>query len=103
DLHLVVEADILFEHGVLDRAAIDAGVGADFAIVADAHAAELRHLDPAAGIHRQSETVGADHRARMDAHIASEPDSGDQGDTGDQFRARADHAILADDAARPDH
>ena len=102
DLDLVVEAHVLLEHRVLDRAAIDGGVGADLAVVADQHAAVLRHLDPAAGVHRQAETVGAEHRAGMDQHALAEADAPDQGDARDQFAAFADLAVLADHAARAD-
>src|SRR5690606_3202549 len=35
DLDLVVEAHVFLEHGVLDRATVDGGVGADLAVVAD--------------------------------------------------------------------
>ena len=35
DLDLVVEAYVLLEHGVVERAAVDGGVGADLAVVAD--------------------------------------------------------------------
>ena len=103
DLDLVVEADVLFEDGVLERAAIDGGVGADLAVVADHHATELRHLQPAPAIHRQAETIGAKHRARMHAHAPAEADARHQGDAGDQFAAFADVAIVADHATRADH
>ena len=41
------------------------GVRADLHVVADAHAADLRHLDPASAIGREAEAVGTDHRTRM--------------------------------------
>src|SRR5690606_6813472 len=55
DLHLVVQAHVLLEHSVLDGAAVDGGVGADLAVVADADAAQLRHLDPVPVLHGQAE------------------------------------------------
>ena len=79
------------------------GIGADLAVVADHHAAELRHVEPAAGFHRQAETGGADHRARMHDHALAQADAGDQGDARDQFAAGADDAVVADHAARADH
>ncbi len=82
------------------RAAVDGGVGADLAVVADDHAAQLRHLDPAAGFHRQAEAVGAEHGARMHAHALAEAHARDQGDARDQLAAGADDAVLADHAAR---
>src|SRR5687768_10923760 len=74
DLDLVVEADVLFEDGVFERAAIDGGIGADFAVVADHHAPELRHLQPAPAIHRQAETICTEHRAWMHAHAPAKAD-----------------------------
>ena len=35
DLDLVVQAHVFLEHGVVERAAVDGGVGADLAVVAD--------------------------------------------------------------------
>src|SRR3546814_15454677 len=66
------------------------------------HAAQLRHLEPSTGIHRQAEAIGAEHRAGMDAHALAEPDPGDQGDPRDQVAAGADHAVVADHATRTD-
>src|SRR5690606_18666361 len=65
DLDQVVQAHVVFQHGVIDGAAIDGGVGTDLAVIADAHAAKLRHLDPLAVLHRQPEAVGTEHRARV--------------------------------------
>ena len=48
DLDQVVELDAVLDHGVVERAAVDAGVGADLDVVADAHRAELLDLLPAA-------------------------------------------------------
>src|SRR5262245_26526088 len=46
DLDLVVELDALLDHRVVQRAAVDRGVGADLDVVADPHAADLRDLYP---------------------------------------------------------
>ena len=48
DLDLVVELHVVLDHRVVDRAAVDRGVGADLAVVADEHAADLRDLAPSA-------------------------------------------------------
>ena len=102
DLDLVVEADVFFQHRVLDRAAVDRGVRADFAIVADHHAAELRHLEPASALHRQAEAIGPEYRTRVDQHALAQPDAPDQRDIGAEFAPFAHDAILADGAARTD-
>jgi hypothetical protein len=82
DLDQVVQLDAVFDEGVVERAAIDAGVGADLDVVADAHRAQLLDLHPRALVRRQAEAVGADHHAGM------------------QQAALADHAVLADRHAR---
>ena len=71
DLDLVVELHAVLDHGVVERAAVDGGVGADLDVVADAHRAHLRDLHPAARVGRHAEAVGADHHARVqDAAVA---------------------------------
>src|SRR6185369_17732969 len=65
DLDLVVELDAILDDRVLDRAAIDRGVGADLDVVADAHAADLRDLHQAALVRRETEAVGPDGDAGM--------------------------------------
>ena len=47
NLDLVVELDAVFDDRVFQRAAVDGGIGADFDIVADQHAANLRNFFPA--------------------------------------------------------
>src|SRR5947208_2778425 len=63
DLDLVVELHALFDHRVVDRAAIDRGVGDDLHLVADAHGSDLGNLDPAPGVLGDTEAVGADHHS----------------------------------------
>ncbi len=46
-LNLIIKLDAVPDHGVLNRAPVDACAGADFDVIADPHATELRHLDPA--------------------------------------------------------
>jgi hypothetical protein len=46
-------------HGVIQCTAVDAGVGADLHIVADAHAPQLLDLDPAPAVGK-AEAVGTD-------------------------------------------
>ena len=89
DLHEVVELDALLDHGVLDGAAIDGGVGADLHIRAHAHGAHLGHLDPRAALGREAEAIPADHHARLQHGCAHRP-----------ARCRA-RASRAPPAARP--
>ena len=100
DLDLVVEAHVLLEHGVAQRAAVDGGVGADLAVVADAHAAELRHLEPVVTIEGKAETVGAQHRTGMHQYAAAESHAFDQGHARHQSRLRTHRAVGSDHAVR---
>ena len=100
NLDLVVEADVFLEHGVAERAAVDRRVRADFRIVADDDAAELRHLFPVVFRERDAEAIGADHGARMDQHALAEPHVLHERDARDEPRLRADAAATADDAVR---
>ena len=61
DLNLIVELDAFLDNRILERAPIDGRVRADLDIITDAHATDLRNLDPAAVIFCDSETIGADH------------------------------------------
>src|SRR5258706_12383692 len=72
DLDLIVELHALLDDGVVERTAVDRGVGTDLDIVADAHRADLRDLDPAPVVVGDAKAVGADHRPRMDDHPLAE-------------------------------
>ena len=75
DLHQIINHRAGADHGVVTRAAVDRGVGADVDIVADDDAAELRHLDRARLVGSEAEPGLADahswmqtRRARRSAH-----------------------------------
>jgi hypothetical protein len=79
-------------HGVVERATVDAGVGADLDVVADAHRAELLDLLPAALGRREAEAVGPDHRAGCARCRARRCGSPLERDTRAEPGALADHA-----------
>ena len=86
--------------GVFEGATVDGRVGADLAVIANAHAAQLRHLDPVVAIKGQAKTVGAEHRTGMDQHALAKPHATHQGHVGAQAGLCAHHAIRADGAMR---
>ena len=96
----VVELDAFFDDRVVERAAVDGGVGADLDVVADVHAADLRHLDPGALLGRVAETVAADHRAGL--HDAAPAEHHVVPDEYARHEARivADVGAALDDASR---
>src|SRR5690606_15539849 len=55
DLDQVVELDALLDHRVFQCTAVDGGAGADFDVITDQHAADLRNLFPAAFARRKAE------------------------------------------------
>src|SRR5580658_7946876 len=65
DLDLIIELHTVADDRIVDRAAIDRGVGTNLHVIADAHTAHLWHLDPAIRIARQTETVRTDDDTRM--------------------------------------
>src|SRR5207302_9856026 len=72
DLDLVIELHALLDHRVVDRAAVDRGVGADLDVVADVHAANLGDLDPAALVLGDADAVAADHRAGVNDGVRAD-------------------------------
>ena len=98
DLHQVVELDAVFEHRVLQSAAINTGVGADFHIVANLHSTELLDLDPPAIVRRKAESVGTNHSARMNNATFANAASVRHGHTRRQPAACADDGIRTNDA-----
>src|SRR5690606_3040373 len=103
DLDEVVDPDILLQHGVLDRTAVDGGVRADLAVVADGYATQLWHLDPVAFVHGQTKSVRTDHGTRMDAYPSPQSHPRHQRDARDQGAAFADHVVIANHATWADH
>ncbi len=109
DLNEVVELDAVADHGVVERAAVDRGVGADLDVVADDDAAGLRDLDPGAGaLAREAEAVGADDHARVqdavladhavviDADVGVEPGATPDAGAATDMAVGADHHVLAE-------
>jgi len=107
NLHQVVDFDPGLDHRIVERAAIDAGVGADFNIVADAHAPQLWHFLPALIDPGQTKTIATDHdsgvqqgtftdvRPRQHRNPRHQPAIGADTDPG------ADHATRSDMHAWP--
>ena len=83
DMAKIVDTHAILDHGIVDRAAIYRGVGADLDVVSDTYPPELRHLDPPLRRHSVTETIGADHDARMEDaaqaeyHVAHQDNVGD--------------------------
>src|SRR6185369_13119864 len=100
DLDQVVELDVVPDHGVVDRAAVDRGVRADLDAVADDHAPDLWHAQPPAIVFREPEAVGADHGARVHDRIRADRAAVVDDHAGVDPGPRADAHVSADRRAR---
>src|SRR5688572_20158090 len=89
-LHQVVDLAAGPQPGLVERGAVDRGVGADLDSVFDHHPPELRHLDVLAVVRGVAEAVAAQDRARVDDAVAP------------QLGAVVEHHLRVDDAAGPD-
>jgi hypothetical protein len=96
DLNLVIELDARSNHGVLQTATIDRGVGADLDIVANVHRAQLRNLQPALAVFRETKTIRANHCTRVDEIAATNDYPGANRDVCDQVRKRTDPGTRPD-------
>ena len=61
DLYLVIELDPVTDHGIVERPAVNRGIGANLDIIADHHTTNLRNLDPTPTIIGKPKTIAADH------------------------------------------
>src|SRR5665213_1657322 len=77
DLDQVVDFCALADHGIANGATIDGSAGADFDIVLDDDACDLRNFQMAAGAHHKAEAVLADLATRMDDNAIADQRVGD--------------------------
>src|SRR5687768_1579597 len=109
DAHVVPHLNVIVEfHSVLDqrvvhRAAVHRGIRSDLDIVAYDHSSYLRHLEPAAFLHRHAEPVGADHDAGMQHDALADQAAVIDGHVGEHPRARSDRGPITDEAPGADH
>ena len=96
DLNQLVDLGSLADDRVAVGAAVDRRPGADLDVVLDDDAADLRHLEMAAGTEREAEAVLADMDAGVDDDAVADQRAGDS-------RLGADDAVAADAHARADN
>src|SRR5690606_12063827 len=105
DHDLVVELDAVPDHGVFKRAAIHGGIGPDFNVVTQRHAANLRDFGPGTGIvariGRKTEAIGTQHAARMQDGPVANRDIMVKRDACMQQAVFPDHRMRANDATWP--
>ena len=107
DLHVVAYLAVIVDlgagtdHRVLQRAAVDAGVGADFHVVFQAHPADVVDLDRAGRTGGVTEAVRADDAARVHDYTVAEHYARVDGDVRIEPATSAERYPLADHAACP--
>src|SRR5262245_30873676 len=99
DLHEIINFGALTDHGVLQRAAIDAAVGADFHVIVDDHPADLGDLEMTLRPHGKAKAVLADAHARVQDHAVAD-DGVRQADPRSDVAALAHHDAVADEGTR---
>ncbi len=107
DLNVVPDLDQIVDHGagaddgIRAGTAVERGVGANFHIVADDDAAQLRHFDEAIGIGRKTETVLSDTHAGIEPDARTDNGVADR-DLGAHPRVVAERTCSTDYAAGTD-
>ena len=102
DLYLVIQLHAVTDDRVIERAAVNGGVGADLHLVADNHATELRNFLPALAILRKTEAVSTDHRTRLQQAVRANGATISENHMRDKAAARTYARALSDEAARTD-
>ena len=89
NLNQVVELDAVFNHRVLQGAAVYAGVGANLHVITYTHSAELFDLFPAFAIRRKAEAIGTNHHTSVQDAARTNNAVFTHGDARFEYRARA--------------
>src|SRR5581483_574851 len=101
DLNEIINFRPLTDDRVLERAAVDAAVGADLHVVLDDHPADLGDLEVPAGPHGEAEPVLADPDAGMQDYPVAYECMGD-GAAGPDKAVASDRNPVADERAGGD-
>ena len=65
NLHQIINFDIVLDHGIGQRTPINRGIRADFHVIANHHAANLRNFLPAIARRGKAKAIRANHRTGM--------------------------------------
>ena len=102
NLALVIDDNAVANHGIVQRAAVNCGAGADLHAIANNDATQLRDLHPVAAIVGVAEAIRADHRAGLDQAILADLNLMVNGHIGPQTRAGTYFRIFPNEAACAD-
>ncbi len=103
NLHQVVEFDAVTQHRVVQRAAIDAGIGAELHVVTHPHHTQLRYFFPPWSIGRKAKPIGPQHRTSVHHGARAHHTALAQRDVRGQPRVLAQHHTLAHHTVRAQH
>src|SRR5689334_4377532 len=96
DLHEIINFRALADDRIMQRPPIDRGVGADFDMVLDHHAADLRQFQVAAQAHGEAKAVLADRHAGVDGDMVTEKGMGQRGVWADEAVSSHMHTVADD-------
>ena len=102
DLDQVIQTHTFRNNGVFQRAAINTGVSADFNVIPDDHATQLRNLLPPLRAHDIPEASGPDDRTGLYLTPGAQYHAVTNGNAGNQPTVFAKNGLIADDAVWPD-
>ena len=97
DLYQVVELDAVLDDGIVQRTTVDAGIGADLNIVANAHRAELLDFFPGTGVGGETKSVGTNDHAGVQETAVTDAAVFAHG------HARLEHGMRANAGTALDH
>jgi len=95
-LDLVIQLATLFDHGVVERTAVNRGIGADLDIVFNHDAAQLRNFMPSLLVKHEPEAIGTDNSPAMQDATITQPDRPRQRDPAMQVTMTADDGADSD-------
>lgn len=102
DLDEIVDLHIVLDFGRAHRSAVDAGIRANFHIVADNHIADLRNLEILTVLGSEAETVGTDDGTCVQDAVVADFTTGIDFDTGVERGAVSDLDIVTEAHLRID-
>ncbi len=101
DLHQIINLAAVADDGIRPRPPVDARIGANFDIVTDDHAPQLRHIEMAFRRHVETESPLTDAYARMEQAVVADG-AMTKGGVGADVGIVADRHRVADHRARAD-
>ena len=102
NLDLVIEPYIVFNNSIPDRATVNSGVGTNFTVVTDLHAAKLRNFNPVILVKGQTKAICANNGTGMDDGSPADKNAFTDRHIGKQVAATTEFTVCKQYTARSD-